>query len=184
MRAALRIGIFSIALAMLSPGTVWAADAGAAKKDYVPSGCPIDKTTICTMEIWLAHPHKKSNRDIRQVLKTRSIKTLRHTIQYWKPRGGHPPTNIALGWGLTAEDARWAIDFALEYNDRIDGLIFQRLNPPHYVAVATSAWDDKSETKITPEQLQQLRDPKLTTEEFHALYVKLTGERGVAETFY
>ena len=184
MRAALRIGIFSIALAMLLPGMVWAADAGTTKQDYVPSGCPIEKTTICTMEIWLAHPHKKTNRDIRQVLKTRSIKTLRHTIQYWKPKGGHPPTNIALGWGLSAEDARWVIDFALKYNDRIDGLIFQRLNPPHYVAVATSAWDDKSETKITPEQLQQLRDPKLTTEEFHALYVKLTGERRVAETFY
>jgi hypothetical protein len=29
-----------------------------------------------------------------------------------------------------------------------------------------------------------LRDPKLTTEEFHVLYVKLTNEAGVAETFY
>jgi hypothetical protein len=184
MRTVLRIGIFGIALAMLFPGTVSAAETGATKQDYVPSGCPIEKTTICTMEIWLAHPHKKNNQAIRQVLKDKSIKVIRHTIQYWKRRGGHPPTNIALGWELSAEDARWAIGFALKYNDRIDGLIFQRLNPPHYVAVATSAWDEKSETRITPQQLQQLRDPKLTTEEFHALYVKLTGERGVAETFY
>ena len=85
---------------------------------------------------------------------------------------------------MTAEDARWVIELALKLNDNIDGLIFQRLNPPYYVAIGTSAWDDKSETKITPEQLKQLRDPKLTTEEFHALYVKLTGEMGVPEAFY
>ncbi len=182
MKSALRIGILGAALAVLFAGIGLAGDV--AKKNYVPSGCDIKKNTICTMEIWLAHPHKKSNRSIRKELKGKSIKVLRHTIQYWKPRGGHPPTNIAIGRSLTAEDARWAIDFALRYNDNIDGLIFQRLNPPHYVAVATSAWDDKSETPITPEQLAQLRDPKLTTEEFHALYVKLTNEAGVAETFY
>lgn len=182
MKSALRIGILGTVLALGFAGTALAGDA--AQKNYVPSGCDIEKITICTMEIWLAHPHKKSNRDIRKELKGKSIKVLRHTIQYWKLRGGHPPTNIALGWGLTAEDARWAIDFALKYNDNIDGLIFQRLNPPHYVAIATSAWDDKSEAKITPEQLAQLRDPKLTTKEFHALYVKLTGEAGIAETFY
>jgi len=50
--------------------------------------------------------------------------------------------------------------------------------------VATSAWDEKSETKITPEQLEQLRDPNLSTEEFHALYVKLTGEQAIAQKFY
>jgi len=182
MKSALRVGMIGAVLALLFTGTVLAGDP--ANKSYVPSGCDIEKITICTMEIWLAHPHKKSNRSIRKELKGKSIKVLRHTIQYWKPRGGHPPTNIALGWGLSAEDARWAIDFALKYNDNIDGLVFQRLNPPHYVAVATSAWDDKSETKITPEQLAQLRDPKLTTKEFHALYVKLTGEAGVAEAFY
>ena len=182
MKSALRIGILGAVLAVLFVGTAPAGNPE--KKSYVPSGCDIEKITICTIEIWLAHPHKKDNRSIRKELKGKSIKVLRHTIQYWKPRGGHPPTNIALGWGLSAEDARWAIDFALKYNDNIDGLIFQRLNPPHYVAVATSAWDDKSETKITPEQLAQLRDPKLTTKEFHALYVKLTGEEGVAEAFY
>ncbi|NIR55198.1 MAG: hypothetical protein GWM98_12825, partial [Nitrospinaceae bacterium] len=51
-------------------------------------------------------------------------------------------------------------------NDNVNGLIFQRLNPPHYVAIGTSAWDENSEAKITPEQLKQLRDPKLTTAEF------------------
>ncbi len=151
---------------------------------YVPSGCDLSKTTICTMEVWLAHKHKKNKKALRQMLKDRTIKVLRHTFQFWKPRGGHPPTNIAIGHGLSAVDARWVIEFALKHNDRIDGLIYERLNPAYYVAVATSAWDDKSETKITPEQLEQLRDPNLSTHEFHALYVKLTGERAVAPKFY
>lgn len=182
MKSVLRIGIVFAVLAVLSTGTVLAEDA--AKKKYVPEGCAIEKVTICTIEIWLAHPHKKSNKSIRKELKGKSIKVLRHTIQYWKPRGGHPPTNIALGWGLSAEDARWAIEFALKYNDGIDGLIFQRLNPPHYVAIATSAWDAQSEAPITTQQLEQLRDPKLSTQEFHALYLQITGEAGVAEKFY
>jgi len=182
MKSVLRIGILGAVLAVLFAGTALAEDA--TKEQYIPSGCKIEKTTICTIEIWLERKHKKNNREIRKMLKGESIKVIRNTIQYWPPRGGHPPTNIAIGRSLTAKDARWVIDLALRLNDNIDGLIFQRLNPPNYVAIGTSAWDDKSETKITPEQLAQLRDPKLTTKEFHALYVKLTSECGVADSFY
>ena len=182
MNQVLRTGLLAALWVAVSAGAVSAG--GTEKKPYIPSGCKIEKTSICTIEIWLARKHKKNNREIRKMLKNESIKVIRNTIQYWPPRGGHPPTNIAIGHALTAEDARWAIDLALKLNDNIDGLIFQRLNPPNYVAIGTSAWDDKSETKITPKQLEQLRDPKLTTKEFHALYVKLTGEWGVADTFY
>ena len=182
MKSALQIGILGAMLAVLFTGTALAGDA--AKKVYIPSGCQIEKTTICTIEIWLERKHKKNNRELRKMLKGESIKVIRNTIQYWPPRGGHPPTNIAIGHSLTAEDARWVIDLALRLNDKITGLVFQRLNPPNYVAIGTSAWDDKSETIITPEQLTQLRDPKLSTKEFHALYVKLTGEMGVADAFY
>ncbi len=148
------------------------------------SSCDTSKTTICTIEIWLGHKQKKQNKEIRAYLKSKSIKVLRHTIQYWKPRGGHPPTNIAIGSALSAEDARLAIDFALKYNDDINGLIYQSLNPPNYVAIATSAWDDKSEIKITKEELQALRNPELTTEEFHSLYRKLTDEANLTRSFY
>ena len=148
------------------------------------SSCDTSVTTICTIEIWLAHKQKKRKKELKDSLKSKSIKVLRHTVQYWKPKGGHPPTNIALGSGLSAEDARMAIDLALDYNDSITGLIHQRLNPPNYVAIATSAWDDNSETPITQDQLAALRDPKLTTEEFHRLYVELTQEAGIAREFY
>jgi hypothetical protein len=148
------------------------------------ASCDTSITTICTIEMWLSHKQKKKKKELQSYLKSKSIKVLRHTIQYWKPKGGHPPTNIAIGGGLSAEDARLVIDLALQYNDDINGLIHQRLNPPNYVAIATSAWDDNSETPITPDQLAALRDTKLTTEEFHHLYLEFTRESEVAQKFY
>ncbi len=167
------LAVFFLTGMLSSPGLVASA-----------SACDTSVTTICTIEIWLGHKQKKRKKEIKAYLKSKSIKVLRHTIQYWKPKGGHPPTNIALGSGLTAEDARLAIDLALEYNDEINGLIHQRLNPANYVAIATSAWDDNSETPITPDQLAALRDSKLTTEEFHNLYRELTQEASVPQKFY
>ncbi|MBJ79334.1 MAG: hypothetical protein CMH80_06435 [Nitrospinae bacterium] len=138
--------------------------------------CGERKTTVCTIELWLGHKQKKNNRDIRKFLKSKDLKVLRHTIQYWKPKGGHPPTNIAIGSRVSAEDARLVIDIAFKYNDNIERLILRPLNPPNYVAIGTSAWDLQSEILVSKEDLQRLRDPKLTTEEFQALYAELTHE--------
>ena len=162
----------------------------AVSKEYLfPSSsykppCDTSKITICTIEIWLAHKHKKQKKELRGFLKSKSIKVLTHTIQFWRPKGGHPPTNIAIGSAVSAEDARMAIDFALKYNDRVDLLVLRPLNPPNYVAIATSAWDELSQIPIKPEDLERLRDPKLTTEEFHSLYYELTNEGNVQNKFY
>ena len=153
---------------------------------YKPN-CDTNKTTVCTIEVWLAHKHKKNNREIRKFLKSEQLKVLRHTIQYWKPKGGHPPTNIAIGSMVSARDARLMIDIAIKYNDKIDRLILRPLNPPNYVAIATSAWDEQSEILITSEDLEKLRNPKLSTQQFQALYAELTNEvenTGKRDTFY
>ncbi len=151
---------------------------------FAKKSCDTSKSTICTIEMWLAHKQKKHNKEIRQFLKDRPVKVLRRTIQYWRAKGGHPPQNIAIGNGISAEDARWLIDLAIERNDGITMLVIQRLNPPNYAAVGTSAWDEKSLINITPEDLKSLRDPSLNTEQFHQLYLKLTGEAGIPQAFY
>jgi hypothetical protein len=152
--------------------------------EYKPS-CDTSKITICTIEIWLAYKHKKDKREIKKILKSKSLKVLGHTVQYWRRGNGHPPTNIAIGSAVSAADARMAIDLALKYNDLVDTLILRPLNPPNYVAIATSAWDEQSEVAITAEELKKLRDPKLTTEEFHSLYYELTNEGSVQQNkFY
>ena len=151
--------------------------------EYKPP-CDTSKTTICTIEVWLAYKHKKDKREIKNFLKSKSLKVLGHTVQYWRPKGGHPPTNIAIGSAVSAKDARFVIDFALKYNDRINLLVLRPLNPPNYVAIATSAWDELSQIPITQEDLARLRNPALTTEEFHSLYYELTNEANVQNKFY
>jgi len=165
----------SLAVLFLLSFTLISLPAFAESGVYKPN-CDTDKTTVCTIELWLAHKHKKKNREIRKFLKSKQLKVLRHTIQYWKRKGGHPPTNIAIGSMVSATDARLMIDIAIKYNDKIDRLILRPLNPPNYVAIATSAWDEQSEVLINPEDLEKLRDPKLNTEQFQALYAELTNE--------
>ena len=167
--------IVSLTVLFLLSFTLISLPAFAESGVYKPN-CDTNKTTVCTIELWLAHKHKKKNREIRKFLKSKHLKVLRHTIQYWKPKGGHPPTNIAIGSMVSASDARLMIDIAIKYNDKIDRLILRPLNPPNYVAIATSAWDEQSEVLINPEDLEKLRDPKLNTEQFQTLYAELTNE--------
>ena len=167
--------LVSLTIFLLVSFTVVLAPVHSESVGYKPP-CDTSKTTVCTIEMWLAHRHKKKNLEIRKFLKSKSLKVLRHTIQYWKPKGGHPPTNIAIGSMVSAKDERLMIDIAIQYNDNVDRLILRPLNPPNYVAIATSAWDEQSEVLITPKDLEKLRDQKLTTEEFQALYAELTNE--------
>ena len=178
--------IVSLAALFLLSFTLVSLPVYAESGGYKPN-CDTNKTTVCTIEVWLAHKHKKNNREIRKFLKSKQLKVLRHTIQYWKPKGGHPPTNIAIGSMVSARDARLMIDIAIKFNDKIDRLILRPLNPPNYVAIATSAWDEQSEILITPEDLEKLRDPNLNTQQFQALYAELTNEvenTGKRDTFY
>jgi hypothetical protein len=176
---------YTLLVILLLNGTAWAISKELLfpGPDYKPT-CDISKTTICTIEIWLAYKHKKYKREIKKLLKSKSLKVLGHTVQYWRPKGGHPPTNIAIGSAVSAEDARMVIDLALKYNDRVELLVLRPLNPPNYVAIATSAWDELSQIPIKPEDLERLRNPKLTTEEFHSLYYELTNEGNVQQKFY
>lgn len=146
--------------------------------------CQGEKTSISTIEMWLAFKQKKKKKELKDYLKSKCIKVLGHTVQYWRPKGGHPPTNIAIGSGIDPKDARLVIDLAFKYNDKVETLVIQALNPPNYAAIATSAWDEKSQIPVSPEDLQHLRDPALSKEEFHALYISLTGEKNIAPTFY
>ena len=53
------------------------------RKSGVSRGCQIDHTTICTIEVWLEHKHKKDKQALRKMLKDKHIKVLHHTFQFW-----------------------------------------------------------------------------------------------------
>jgi hypothetical protein len=89
-------------------------------------------------------------------------------------RQGQPPPNIGLGREVPAEFARAAIRLAVKYNKAVKILLPAYLFPPRFVTIASSNFDDTVEFAIDEESLRNLQDPSLSTEQFHALYRRLT----------
>jgi hypothetical protein len=47
---------------------------------------------------------------------------------------------------------------------------------PDHIVIGSSAFDEASQIPLSPEDVERLSDPSLTTPEFHQLYRRLTGE--------
>ncbi|MBS0184147.1 MAG: hypothetical protein JSS39_17310 [Nitrospira sp.] len=122
------------------------------------------------VEIVLANEHRKDLEEIKKEFAEVGLTNLH--VQFMKV--GKPPTNIGLGPLVTAERARAAIRMAKKYNREVTILLPERLFPDHYVAIASSSFDDSVEYPASAEQLRELENPALTTEQFHALYRRLT----------
>ena len=122
------------------------------------------------VEVVLANEHRKNVNEIKQDFAEAGLTNVH--VQFMK--AGRPPTNIGLGPKVTAERARAAIRMAKHYNLGITILLPDRLFPDHYVTIASSSFDDTVEYPIGEEALKELENPLLTTEQFHALYRRLT----------
>jgi hypothetical protein len=122
------------------------------------------------VEVVLAHEHRQDREAIKKDFVEAGLPNVH--IQFMK--AGHPPTNIGLGPKVTAERARAAIRLAKHYNRGITILLPERLFPDHYVTIASSSFDDTVEYPIGEEALKEWENPLLTTEQFHALYRRLT----------
>ena len=131
------------------------------------------------VEIFLEKDQKKNLETIKAELAEVSITRVR--AQFY--RLGHPPENIAIGKGVPASIGRLAIQMARTYNSGVKYLLPQFRFFPHHIAIGTSAFDEASQIPISPEQLDRLSDPALTTPEFHALYRKFTTENERIPTY-
>ncbi|MFQ5597933.1 MAG: hypothetical protein ACE5GK_07770 [Nitrospiria bacterium] len=139
---------------------------------------PLDPEKI-KVEMVLSRKWKKEAKVIKEKLRKASVK--RVMIQY--VRVGNPPTNLVIGRDIPADIARLAIELALAYNKDIHTILPEFRFFPHYIAIGSSAFDEQAEIPIFPEDLERLRDPSLSTEEFHALYRSLTGEDEALPTY-
>jgi hypothetical protein len=95
-------------------------------------------------------------------------------VHFQFARRGQPPKNIGLGRDLSADKAREAIRLAVKYNGDVRILLPERLFPPRFVTIASSNYDDTVEYHINQQDLANLQNPSLNTEEFHRLYRELT----------
>lgn len=124
------------------------------------------------VELFLMKERKKDGPFIKNLLKEEKIK--RVMIQYF--RAGNPPKNIVLGNRIPADVARMMIELAIHYNNGVTHLLPEFRFYPHYAAFGNSSFDIQAQIPITPENLEKLRDPALSDDEFHTLFRSLTGE--------
>jgi hypothetical protein len=134
------------------------------QRDAVPGGILV--------ELFLSPDHRNDIPAIKRDFEALSVTRVRTQVF----RLGHPPKNIAIGRDVPAPVAQLAIRLAVDYNGGVKFLLPQYRFFPSHVAIGTSAFDEASQIPISPEGLGQLRDPALTTEAFHGLYRRLTGE--------
>jgi hypothetical protein len=124
------------------------------------------------VELFLAPDRRNDLVAITKALDAVSITRVR--TQFF--RLGHPPENIAIGRDVPAPVARLALHLAVTYNSDVKFLLPEFRFFPDHIVIGSSAYDEKSEIPITPENLARLSDPTLTTTQFHDLYRQLTGE--------
>jgi len=152
----IRAVVLVMLLGMLSVGSVLAAEQEPASAGRV--------------EVVLADEHRKHVTEIQQDFAEAGLTNVH--VQFMK--AGRPPTNIGVGPQVTAERARAAIRLAKRYNRGITILLPERLFPDRYVTIASSSFDDTVEYPVNEEAMKELENPVLTTEQFHALYRRLT----------
>ncbi len=124
------------------------------------------------IELFLAAERKADFEQIKKELEAVQITRIR--TQFFKL--GNPPQNIAIGKDIPASIARLAIRLAKTYNRDIKYILPEYRFFPDHIVIGSSAYDEKSQIPITPEDLEKLSDPSLSTEAFHTLYRHLTGE--------
>ncbi|HEY4484799.1 MAG TPA: hypothetical protein VI702_00545 [Nitrospiria bacterium] len=150
----------------------WTGNVGPpATRTAQESGTPEANGKIL-VELFLAKERKSDLEAIQKEFEAAGITRIRP--QFF--RLGNPPENIAIGKNIPADVARLAIRLAVTYNRNIKFLLPEYRFFPDHIVIGSSAFDEKSQIPIRPEDLKQLSDPALTTPQFHELYRKLTGE--------
>ncbi len=130
---------------------------------------PVEKKRI-KVEGWISKKFKKQKKAI-----AKEFGELGHTRVVLKvfPMGETAKV-VAVGRCVPAHLARHILATALKYTGGIESLVNQGFLSPTWVGIGTTVFDEPSQQIVNAEQVQQLLDPKLSTEEFHALYRKFS----------
>lgn len=88
-----------------------------------------------------------------------------------------PPANIGIGQCVTAENGRRAIHEAIQYFGKVSYLIRQDILPHHWIKIGSTDTAELAWTPIKSDDLTQLSDPALTTEQFQILYRQLAAPK-------
>ena len=90
---------------------------------------------------------------------------------------------VAVGRCVPAYIARHVLTTAIKYTGGVGNLVVQDFIHSHWIAIGTTMFDEPSQQKVTPEQVNQLLNPRLDDKEFHALYRKFSKQNELVPFF-
>ncbi|MZG53426.1 MAG: hypothetical protein F3743_07765 [Nitrospinae bacterium] len=81
---------------------------------------------------------------------------------------------IAIGKCVPVHIAQHVIKKAMKYSTGVESLVQQQFVHGHWIGVGVTIFDEPSQQLVSSEQVKQLLNPELSSEEFHQLYRKLS----------
>jgi len=79
---------------------------------------------------------------------------------------------IAIGKCVPVHIAQHVIKKAMQYSTGVESLVQQQFVHGHWIGVGVTIFDEPSQQLVSSEQVQQLLNADLSTEEFHKLYLQ------------
>ncbi|WP_282012464.1 hypothetical protein [Nitrospina watsonii] len=141
---------------------------GAAEEEQKP--CEPVETKKVKIEGYINREH---TREKRQIIK--EFVEIGHTEARIRPFPmGKTAKVVAVGRCVPAYIARHVLNTSLKYTEGIESLVNQAFLHSHWIGIATTIFDEPSQQTVTPEQVEQLLNPDLGDDEFHALYQKFS----------
>ncbi|MFZ5862516.1 MAG: hypothetical protein ACOYXR_06750 [Nitrospirota bacterium] len=180
LRTSMGIGAWTVAVWLGGAGLVLAESTSAPSADATPTPPTVEAAPSgILIELFLAPEQREAIPVIKKEFEALSITRVRPQVF----RLGNPPRNIAIGKDIPADVARLALQIAVDYNRGVESLLPEYRYFPKHIVIGSSAFDEASQIPIKPDDLQRLRDPSLSTDQFHELYRSLTGEDNRLPTY-
>jgi len=130
---------------------------------------PVEEKPI-KVEGWIS---KKFKKERKQIFK--EFGALGHTrVRLRVFPMGDTAKVVGIGRCVPAYLARHILKMALTYTAGVDSLVNQAFISGHWTGIGTTMFDEPSQQKVDEAQVKALLNPDLSTDEFHALYQKLS----------
>lgn len=159
------IAIF-VSAVLISAGGATVVSAGA----EAGKSCEPLETQPIKVEGWISKKFKKDQNAIAREFA--SLGNTRTDLRVF-PMGDTAQV-VAIGRCVPAPIARHVLASALKYTGGVSYVINQDFVAPHWIGIGTTIFDEPSQQAVTEDQVKQLLNNDLSTEEFQALYKKFS----------
>ncbi len=132
--------------------------------------CEPPETQSVKLEGWIS---KKFRKDQKAVFK--EFAAMGHTrVDLRVFPMGDTARVVAVGRCVPVYIARHILSAALKYTAGIAYVVNPDFVSPSWIGIGATIFDEPSQQLVTEEQVKELLDEKLSTEDFHALYKKFS----------